>query len=108
MISKLVCVIIDAHPTQVVFGPDEKDPPNIDVYTSAHISYPAGSSRPAAHLFFPSMFSHFAGTDKHVGPPNHRSNDGLVDTRLLVAHDLRTYVATSDASSVVFLSFVLY
>ena len=72
---------------EVVFGPDELDPPNLDVYTSAHMSYPAASARPV-HLFFPSMFSHFAGTDKHTGPPNARSNDGMVDTRLLVAHDL--------------------
>jgi len=34
-------------------------------------------------------FTHFAGTDAHAGPPDGRSNDGLLDTRLLLAHDLR-------------------
>ena len=40
------------------------------------------------HLFFPTMFSHFHGTDTKGGPPDGRSNDGLLDTRMLVAHDL--------------------
>ena len=69
-------------------GADERDPPKLDVYTNAHLPYPSSES-PAVHLFFPSMFSHFAGTDAHAGPPDGRSNDGLLDTRLLLAHDLR-------------------
>lgn len=80
---------------EVVFGADEHDPPMLDVYTNAHLPYPSAES-PAVHLFFPSMFSHFSGTDVHVGPPDARSNDGLLDTRLLLAHDLRenlTYAA---------------
>lgn len=71
----------------VVFGPDGKDPPNLDVYTSAHVAYPS-AEHPSVHLFFPSMFSHFLGNDTHGGPPNGLSNDGLLDTKLLVAHDL--------------------
>ena len=70
---------------EIVFGPDAKDPPNLDIYTNAHLPYPSVED-PAVHLFFPSFFSHFTGNDKHSGPPNNRSNDGLLDTRLLVAH----------------------
>jgi len=72
---------------EVVFGADERDPPKLDVYTNAHTPYPSSES-PAVHLFFPSMFAHFAGTDAHAGPPDGRSNDGLLDTRLLLAHSL--------------------
>jgi hypothetical protein len=89
---------------EVVFGPDESDPPNLDVYTSAHLGYPAGEN-PTVHLFFPSMFSHFAGTDKHTGPPNGHSNDGLIDTRLLVARDHRSNLSyAADGSRAPFLS----
>ncbi len=68
----------------VVFGADKRDPPNLDIYTSAHLPYPS-ADQPAAHLFFPSVYHHFPGNDTHVGPPNGRSNDGLLDTRMLVA-----------------------
>eukprot|EP01045_Picozoa_sp_COSAG04_P008650 COSAG04_NODE_484_length_13555_cov_20.476219_1_plen_177_part_00 len=71
----------------MVFGADGRDPPKLDVYTNAHLPYPSAES-PAVHLFFPSIFSHFAGTDAHTGPPDGRSNDGLLDTRLLLAHSL--------------------
>ena len=29
----------------MVFGPDEYDPPNVDVYTSVHIAYPTATPR---------------------------------------------------------------
>ena len=77
------------RPCEVVFGADSQDPPRLDVYTNAHISYPS-AEHTAAHLFFPSFFRHFAGTDAHGGPPNGLSNDGLLDTRLVVARDQRS------------------
>ena len=74
------------------------------MYTSAHTPYPS-ADEPAVHLFFPSFFHHFAGNDTRGGPPDGRSNDGLLDTRLLVSHDAATgnlsYAADGDRGSFV-------
>ena len=69
---------------EVVFAADETDPPNLDVYTSVHVAYPS-VLHPTTHLFFPSMYSHFA---VGAGPPYELGNDGLIGTRLLAAPNL--------------------
>eukprot|EP00656_Telonema_subtile_P000700 TRINITY_DN10339_c0_g1_i1.p1 TRINITY_DN10339_c0_g1~~TRINITY_DN10339_c0_g1_i1.p1 ORF type:complete len:490 (-),score=83.31 TRINITY_DN10339_c0_g1_i1:293-1762(-) len=63
-----------------VFAPDDQDPDLMDVYTNAWTPYPSIDD-PAVHLFFPSMYRHFAHNPFGFG------NDGLLDIRLLVSRD---------------------
>jgi hypothetical protein len=93
---------------EIVFGPDEMDPDDVDVYTNAWTRY-AG-----VELFFPTMYHHFTAENRCCGhihrpgclnkgdlcsaAPNDRDNDGLLNIRLVVsrdAHDL-SYVDAED------------
>ena len=70
----------DAQGCPVVFGPDARDPPTVDVYTNAWTPYPSMAA-PVAHLQFPSFYHHFGATE-----PWGFGNDGLLDIRLVFAH----------------------
>jgi len=65
----------------VVFGPDEKDPTEVDIYTNAWTPYPS-IENPSLHLYFPSMYHHFSSK-----VPFGFGNDGLLDLRLVVSRD---------------------
>jgi hypothetical protein len=102
-------VAANASGCDVVFAVDGVDPPELDVYTNAWTVYPsphdvfeAPPSRtpapPAVHLFFPSMYHHFARP-----APWNFANDGLLDIRLVIARDVGaaalTYTAATNARS---------
>ena len=79
----------------VVFGPDEHDPAEVDVYTNAWTPYPSIDNA-AVHLFFPSFYQHFSSK-----APFGFGNDGLLDIRLVVSRDGKelNYTTTTNGRS---------
>ena len=63
----------------LVFGYDEHDPPDLDLYTNAAIKYSYAAN---FYLMFPSAYFHYPG------PPRGKfRNDGPLDVRLAVSRD---------------------
>lgn len=70
----------------VVMRPDEQDPPNIHLYTSAVFRYPWAKD---AYLSFPAAYFHYTG-DK-LRPRALDGNDGTFDVQLATSRDGRNW-----------------
>ena len=71
-----------SHEWPVVMGPDEDDPPNVQLYTSVAMRYPFA---PDAYLAFPAAFLNFKGPewkDRAVS-----TSDGTFDVQLATSRD---------------------
>lgn len=69
----------------IVFGADSLDKaadPTMDVYTNSWTPYPS-IYNPSVHLFFPSIFHHFAANLPFPG----YAADGILDLRLVASRD---------------------
>jgi hypothetical protein len=60
---------------EIIFRPDEKDPPNVDFYTNACVLYPWAAD---AYFMFPAVYHHF---------PSGYGNDGLLDIAAATSRD---------------------
>ncbi|MBN1443565.1 MAG: hypothetical protein JXA90_12720 [Planctomycetes bacterium] len=60
---------------RIVLATDERDPPDVDFYTSACVQYPWADD---TYLMFPAAYHHF---------PAHMGNDGLLDVSFAASRD---------------------
>jgi len=63
----------------LVFGYDEQDPPDLDLYTNAAVKYPFAAN---VYFMFPSAYFHYPDP-----PKGKYRNDGPLDVRLVVSRD---------------------
>jgi len=64
---------------KLVFGYDDQDPPDLDLYTNAAVKYPFAQN---VYLIFPSAYFHYP-----EAPEGKFRNDGPLDVRLAVSRD---------------------